>query len=108
MSTLNRRTLLKGSAAAASGLSVAGLSKRSSFAAPAFLQGGAGAFIGTHWNVEDNAALTFVETLYGQLVTGSTVSEAMNAARAEARKFNDASWLAYVAYADPNARLTVD
>ncbi len=39
MSTLNRRTLLKGSAAAASGLSVAGLSKRSSFAAPAFLQG---------------------------------------------------------------------
>ncbi len=37
MSTFNRRSLLKGSAAAATGVTVAG--KRSSFAAPAFLQG---------------------------------------------------------------------
>jgi hypothetical protein len=76
--------------------------------APAFLQGGAGAFIGTHWNVEDSAGLQFAETFYGQLLNGNTVSEAMNAARTDARKYNDASWLAYVAYADPYAKLTID
>ncbi len=39
MSTINRRTLLKGSAAAAAATGVTVASKRSSFAAPAFLQG---------------------------------------------------------------------
>ena len=40
MNTINRRTLLKGTAATAAGASVATLSKRSSFAAPAVIQGG--------------------------------------------------------------------
>src|SRR5215207_679653 len=39
MSTINRRTLMKGSAAAAAATGVTVASKRSSFAAPAFLQG---------------------------------------------------------------------
>lgn len=39
MSTINRRTLLKGTAATAAGLSVASISKRSSIAAPAVIQG---------------------------------------------------------------------
>ena len=72
----------------------------------AFLKGQAGAFIGTLWSVGDAPAHTFTETFYARLVAGQTIAEATVAAREQARVAGDATWLAYVVYAHPHARLT--
>lgn len=74
----------------------------------AFIQRRAGAFIGTLWSVLDDSARTFVEALYRNLLKGQPIAQASAAARLTARKADDATWLAYVVYADPLARLTVE
>lgn len=72
--------------------------------AQAFIEEGAGAFIGSHWSVADNGATGFSEALYEALESGSTMTDAVKSARAHAkRKSNDFTWLAYVVYADPDA-----
>lgn len=70
--------------------------------ANAFLNGGAGAFIGALWSVGDAPARTFIETLYTALMDGSNLSEAAIKARKAARKAGDATWLAYVVYGHPH------
>jgi len=82
----------------------AGLIRYSGFA-NAFLQAGAGAFIGCLWSVEDNAAVTFITTMYDGLKDGKTLAEATLTARKAARKNKDASWISYVVYGNPFARL---
>ena len=71
--------------------------------APAFLAGGAGAFIGCLWSVGDRPALAFAEAFYSALRGGETVASAVRAARLAARAAGDPSWLAYTAYAHPLA-----
>ncbi len=73
--------------------------------ARAFLRRGAGAFVGTLWSVGDNPARTFTEEFYRQLKQGRTVAEAAIAGREAARAAGDATWLAYVVYGHPHARL---
>lgn len=73
--------------------------------AQAFLKAGAGAFIGTLWSVGDSPARTFTETLYSALRSRSKLAEAVAQAREAARKAGDATWLAYVVYGHPHARL---
>ena len=75
--------------------------------AVSFLRRGAGAFVGTLWSVVDETARTFTETFYQTLLENKTTAEAALAARERARQANDATWLAYVVYADPYAKLTV-
>jgi CHAT domain-containing protein len=75
--------------------------------AEAFLSVGAAAFVSSLWSVGDVPARTFTESLYAALLDGATVSEATGQARAKARAAGDATWLAYVFYAHPRARLTV-
>lgn len=75
--------------------------------AEAFLGVGAAAFVSSLWSVGDVPARTFTESLYAALLDGASVSEATSAARAEARRAGDATWLAYVIYAHPRARLVV-
>ncbi len=70
--------------------------------ANAFLNGGAGAFIGALWSVGDAPARTFIETLYTAMIDGSNLSEAAIKARKAARKAGDATWLAYVVYGHPH------
>ncbi|HEV2840863.1 MAG TPA: CHAT domain-containing protein [Chthoniobacterales bacterium] len=74
--------------------------------ARAFLRRGAGAFIGTLWSVGDSPAREFTEEFYLQLKSGRTVAEAAVAAREKARSAGDATWLAYVVYGHPHAKLT--
>jgi len=74
--------------------------------APAFLAGGAAAFVGCLWSVGDRPARGFAEAFYSALRTGLPISAAVRAARLAARAAGDASWLAYTAYAHPLA--TVD
>lgn len=73
--------------------------------AQAFLNGKAGAFVSTLWSVDDKLARTFVEEFYKQLLAGETVATAVRAARDVGRQSSDISWLAYVVYANPAAKL---
>lgn len=75
--------------------------------ARAFLEAGADAFVSCLWSVNQEPARVFVEAFYAQLLKGRTVSEAALAARTAARDGDtrDATWLAYVVYARPDAVL---
>ncbi|MFC0251946.1 CHAT domain-containing protein [Massilia consociata] len=74
--------------------------------AQAFLRAGAGAFVGTLWSVGDEPAFTFGKTFYDALLSGQSVPHATTLAREAAREAGDATWLAYVVYAHPHARLS--
>ncbi|MDQ2781349.1 MAG: CHAT domain-containing protein [Actinomycetota bacterium] len=78
--------------------------------ARAFLEAGASAFVSCLWSVNQVPAQTFAETFYRQLLDGRTVAEAALAARSAARNGDrgDATWLAYVIYARPDAVLVRD
>ncbi|MEO7236509.1 MAG: CHAT domain-containing protein [Lapillicoccus sp.] len=73
--------------------------------ARAFLEAGASAFVSCLWSVNQTPARLFVETFYGRLLAGDTVAAAALAARTAARAAGDATWLAYVVYARPDAVL---
>jgi CHAT domain-containing protein/uncharacterized protein associated with vWA-MoxR-VMAP ternary system len=81
------------------------LSSISGFA-DSFLQAGAGAFVSSLWNIGDTPAATFGAEFYTRLKAGDTVAEATVAAREKARSADDATWLAYVVYAHPDATLS--
>jgi hypothetical protein len=73
--------------------------------AAAMTRAGAGAFVGTHWDVRDDLALEFATAFYQQLRT-STVASAVREARAVVRDKGDGdpTWLAYTVHAAPDAR----
>jgi CHAT domain-containing protein len=73
--------------------------------AEAFLSRGAAAFVSSLWSVGDAPARTFVETFYTSLLANKTATQAAVAARKAARAAGDATWLAYVVYAHPAAKL---
>jgi len=70
--------------------------------ARAFLRRGAGAFIGTLWSVGDSPAREFTEEFYLRLKSGNMIAEAAGKARTE----GDATWLVYVVYGHPHAKLS--
>ncbi len=73
--------------------------------ARAFVKSGAGAFVSTHWSVGDLSALDFSKTFYEQLLEGKNMMTAVAAARQAAKNKQEMTWLSYVVYADPYARL---
>ncbi len=73
--------------------------------ARAFLEAGASAFVSCLWSVNQTPARIFVETFYRELLDEKTVADAALAAREAARASGDATWLAYVIYARPDAVL---
>lgn len=68
-----------------------------------------GLFIGPLWAVNDEVAFTFAQCFYEALRCNRTVGQALTEAREQARKLSpaDPTWLAYSAYAHPNARVTL-
>jgi CHAT domain-containing protein len=79
--------------------------------ANAFLDIGAGAFIGTLWEVRDTTAQLFANTLYAELLQNrSTFGAALESARATVKKKSpgDPTWLAYAFYGDAEARFGAD
>lgn len=74
--------------------------------AQAFVQRGAGLFVGTLWSIGDSPALGFASQFYGQLKAGRNVSHALRSAREQAKHDLDTSWLAYTVYGHPYARLS--
>lgn len=81
--------------------------------ASAFVSRGAGVFIGTHWSVGDAPARTFIEAFYESFAKPKTgakalpLREAVQKARQAAREGGDATWLAYVVYGHPHARIRI-
>jgi hypothetical protein len=73
--------------------------------AHAFLDAGASAFVSCLWSVRDEPSRVFVETLYEELLAGRPLGDASARARAATRRAGDATWLAFVVYARPDAVL---
>ena len=73
--------------------------------AKAFLDAGASAFVSCLWSVHEQPSRVFVEKLYEELLAGKQMSVAATRAREVARKAGDATWLAFVVYARPDAVL---
>ncbi len=76
--------------------------------AAALTRAGAGAFVGTHWNVRDDLAHQFATAFYDRLVGGVTLAGAVREARQAllARTDGYATWLAYTVHAYPSASCT--
>ena len=72
----------------------------------AFLNRGAGMFVGSLWSVGDDPASVFIENLYAALNRHRTLATAVGEARSAARSAGDATWLAYAVYGDAYATLT--
>jgi CHAT domain-containing protein len=78
--------------------------------ANAFVQAGAGVFVGGLWAVVDEAATVFLRTFYERLKGGDTLAEATIAARHRADEedpWKSGTHLAYAVYGHPQARLHV-
>ena len=74
--------------------------------ADAFLDAGAAAFVSCLWSVHQQPSRAFVEKLYDELLDGTPMALATSRARQAAREQGDATWLAFVVYARPDAVLT--
>jgi hypothetical protein len=70
-----------------------------------FWEAGAGAYIGTSWSVREKPAIAFAKAFHAALLDGQTLAEAATSARAAAKASGDSSWLAYVVYGSPFARV---
>jgi len=69
----------------------------------AFLDAGAGFFLGALWKTQDNLAYEFAYTFYERLLAGNCVADAMRQARYAVFTPDDATYLSYVLYAHPRA-----
>jgi CHAT domain-containing protein/FHA domain-containing protein len=72
--------------------------------AASFLRAGAGAFIGSLWEVVDTSASTYAQEFYRAAIGGDTLGESARRARDAIRDNpGDPTWLAYTFYGDPAA-----
>ncbi|AEV84130.1 hypothetical protein ACWT_3107 [Actinoplanes sp. SE50] len=68
-----------------------------------FLGAGAGAFVGTLWDVRSRTAQTFAEAFYSGLSEGKPLGQAALLARRTVEDDYDPTWLAYTIYGDADA-----
>ena len=72
-----------------------------------FMAAGAGAFVGTLWDVRTESSAQFATAFYESLASGATLGDATRAARTARRpEMLDPTWLAYTVYGDPFAVAT--
>ncbi len=76
--------------------------------ATAFVEAGAGAFIGSHWMIADAPAAEFAAAFYEHFLMGLPISEAARGARIKIKERypGDPTWLAYTVFAHPLAVCT--
>ncbi len=75
--------------------------------AQSFIDRGAGVFVGSLWSVGDVPARHFSEAFYTSLAAGKTLAESATAGRNAARDEGDGTYLAFVVYGAPHAKVTV-
>jgi hypothetical protein len=69
-----------------------------------FMAAGAGAFVGTLWDIRSRSAAAFADGFYQRLADGRTLGQATHETRLDsARDAGDPTWLAYSVYGDPAA-----
>jgi hypothetical protein len=73
--------------------------------AKAFIEAGAGVFVGGLWALEDEAAYNFVDSFYKNLKKGMNLSDATIKARQQSKAALNPTWLSYVVYGNPFAKL---
>lgn len=66
--------------------------------AEAFLRGGVANYVGTYWPVGDDSATTAAISIYGAIVGGKSIGEAVAAARAALRTATSIDWADYIHY----------
>ena len=66
---------------------------------------GAGAFVGTQWAVDDEAAYRFSHAFYTFFLEGCPLGEAVRRARVQIRRMGEATWLAFTVFGHPLARV---
>jgi CHAT domain-containing protein len=73
-----------------------------------FMGAGAGAFVGSLWDIRSSAAQAFAEAFYHALITDhATLGEASLKARQAIRdETGDPTWLAYTIYGNPSATIS--
>ena len=75
--------------------------------AASFLQAGAGAFIGSLWEVADTSASAYAQQFYQAALNGRTLGQAARLARDAIRNApGDPTWLAYTLYGNPAATVS--
>lgn len=72
-----------------------------------FLAAGAGAFVGSLWQVRDGPAKDFAAAFYGELCAGKDLGMAFQAARRGVGKDGDPTRLGYTLFGNPGATLAV-
>lgn len=75
--------------------------------AKSFIEARAGVFVSGLWTILDEPASEFTEAFYDALLAGKTLAEAAIAGRERSRRAGDATWLAYVVYGNPAAKLSM-
>ena len=70
-----------------------------------FLRSGIEAYLGTYWEVGDNAAQTFAKEVYSQLISGNRLDEAVTQGRKILKQQNEADWANYLLYGDGRFQL---
>jgi len=70
-----------------------------------FLAAGAGAFLGSLWQVRDGPAKDFAAAFYGQLRAGQTLGTAFQSARRDVAKDGDPTRLGYTLFGNVAATL---
>jgi CHAT domain-containing protein len=71
-----------------------------------FVAAGAGAFIGSLWEVRDTRAAIFAREFYASLVGGVSLGEAVaNGREAIKNEAGDPTWLSYAVYGDSAATI---
>ncbi|MEM6498428.1 MAG: CHAT domain-containing protein, partial [Pseudomonadota bacterium] len=73
--------------------------------AEGFLTMGVTNFIGTYWNVGDDAARHFAITLYNQLLAGEPIAVALQKARLVIAEFSPDDWMNYMHFGEPTYTL---
>ncbi len=71
-----------------------------------FLAAGAGAFVGTLWEVRDQSAHIFAKEFYKAILADQNLGDSLKAARNAIKdEPGDPTWLAYTLYGDPAAKV---
>ena len=76
--------------------------------AETFLTEGVGSYVGTLWDVADDAASRIASRFYAALLEGAAVGDALTSARQSAADLGAAGWGAYLLYGRPNEMISRD
>jgi CHAT domain-containing protein/pimeloyl-ACP methyl ester carboxylesterase len=70
--------------------------------AEAFMRGGVANFLGTYWPVGDAAAEAFAGSFYDDILTGSSIGDALTNGRTVVKQKRSPDWANYIFYGNPD------